>query len=128
MPDVMMMLGDYQFSIRTAAYEELRRKHEWRWKPVKPVGRMPKHHFLGPDEGTVSLSGTIHPHYLGGLGQIDDMRAVADRGEPQMLVDGMGKVWGHFVVMSLEETHRDVTAYGAPLTLEFRLELTETDP
>ena len=128
MPDVMMQLGDYQFSIATAAYRELKRTHEWRWKEVAPIGSKPRHHYLGPGQGRITIDGTIWPHYRGGLDQIAGLRAVAERGEAALLVDGLGSVWGRFISARIEQTHRAVTADGAPLRLDVRIDLTETAP
>ena len=71
MPDVMMQLGDYRFSIAGAAYKHLKRTHEWRWKEVSPLGSKPRHHYLGPGRGRIAMDGTIWPHYRGGLDRIE---------------------------------------------------------
>ena len=105
----MMRLGNYTFAVSTAAYNELVRSSEYRWKEVERVGRAPALQFMGPGADTVKLTGVIFPHYgvLGGrtvgMGQPNQMRAQADRGDPLMLVTGLGSVLGYWCVTAIEE-------------------------
>lgn len=119
----MMALGKYRFSVSTAAYRELTRSAEYRWAAQERLGRLPARQYLGPGSETVSLSGVIHPHYRGGLGQLDRMRAEAGRGEPLDLSTGDGTIMGKWVVTRIEETRRVLDADGAPRRVEFRLQL-----
>lgn len=123
MADVMLALGGYRFSMNTAAYEKLTRSDTWRWIFQDRVGRRPAGQFLGPAKSEVELEGTILPHYKGGLGQIPAMRAEADKGEPLILADGHGNVWGKWVIERLQETQSRPIANGAPRKIDFRLTL-----
>lgn len=120
---VMLALGDFRFSINTAAYQELTRSQSWRWPTVDRIGARPASQFVGPGEDSVNLSGKIYPHFKGGLGQIVAMRAQADRGVPLMLVDGRGLVWGKFVITELRETQGTFFSNGAPRCQDFDLTL-----
>ena len=40
-PSVMMQLGAFQFSISTAAYQELTRRSEYRWASQDRFGKQP---------------------------------------------------------------------------------------
>jgi uncharacterized protein len=120
---IMMGLGDYRFSLRTAAYQELRRRNSWRWPMVDRVGARPAAQFVGPGEDSVTMSGVVYPHFNGGLGQLSAMRAEADKGEPLMLVDGTGQVWGKYVITDLEEGQEVFFSNGAPRCQHFDLSL-----
>ena len=119
----MMALGEYRFSVSTAAYRELTRSNEYRWAAQERLGRLPARQYLGPGPETVSLSGVIYPHYRGGLGQLDRMRAEAGRGEPLDLSTGDGTIMGKWVVTRIEETRQVLDADSAPRRIEFRLQL-----
>ena len=119
----MMALGEYRFSVSTAAYQEFTHSAEFRWASQERLGRLPARQYLGPGEETISLRGVLHPHYRGGLGQIDAMRAEAARGEPLEMSEGTGRIWGKWVITRVEETRRVFDADGAPRRIEFRLQL-----
>lgn len=53
------------------------------------------------------------------------MREQAGQGEPLLLTDGLGNVWGKWCIKSIDETHSDLMANGAPRHIRFRLELVE---
>ncbi len=123
MADIMMALGDFRFSLDTAAYQRLDRVAQWRWEPQDRIGRPPAHQFLGPGAETVTLDGVIYPEFRGGFEQLDAMRRSADAGEPLDLVDGTGRVWGLWCLTEVKETASVFHADGRPKKQEFTLQL-----
>lgn len=119
---VMVGLGEFRFSMSTAAYQSLERENSWRWPSSEVIGFMPQPQYVGPGEAVIRLSGTVYPHFAGaGLGQLDDMRAEADKGEPLKMVDGTGRYWGRWAITSIRETQTVFWSSGAPRCQEFEL-------
>ncbi len=123
MADVMMKLGGYTFSIETAAYNELVRTVSYRWAKQERISREPARQFIGPGDDIVELNGTIYPHFKGGLNQIEDMKTEANKGEPLILVDGRGKVWGKYVIEEVREEQPQHFKGGAPKKQIFALRI-----
>lgn len=123
MTDVMMGLGEFRFSIDTAAYQSLRRSNEWRWASQPRIGRRPALQAVGVGAHTITLSGFILPHWRGGLKRLDEMRVMGDKMEPLALTDGNGLVWGEFVITRLSETQSSLNERGQPRKQEFQLTL-----
>ena len=123
MPRSLMKLGDFSFSIDTAAPARLRRSDEWRWERLPRIGREPALQYLGPDTPEIDLDGTIFPHYRGGLGQIDALRAEAAKGSPLRLVTGEGRNLGLWAITAIRETASHPMAGGSPRKIEFELRL-----
>lgn len=120
---VMMQLGSYQFSLGTAAYQELMRKSGYRWASQDRFGQYPALQFTGPESETIELSGIIYAEFRGGTGQLDAMRALAARGLPQRLIDGNGRLLGRWVIESVEETQAVFASKGYPRKQEFLLSI-----
>lgn len=120
---VMMQLGEYQFGIESAVYEQLRRSTAYRWQGQDRIGRRPAQQFAGVGQETISLTGRIYPFYKGGLGQLDKLRAEAGQGEPRILVDGLGRIWGKWAVTRIDETQSTLMPDGVPEKIDFSLEL-----
>jgi phage protein U len=120
---VMMALGDFRFSLDTAAFQELSRTHAWRWASVDRIGAKPAMQFVGPGEESITMNGTIYPAFRGGLGQIEAMRVEANKGEPLMLVDGTGQVWGKFCITEIRETRKVLFSDGTPRAQDFDISL-----
>jgi len=123
MAETIMTLGRYRFSMATAAYQELRHSVEYRWPKQDRLTRKPARQFTGPRDETIGLSGVIYPHHQGGLTQLDAMRTEAGQGKPLMLTDGLGHVWGQWVILRVEDTGTVFWSNGAPRKIDFRLEL-----
>ena len=119
----LMALGDYRFSLETAAYQELVRSTEYRWQSQDRLRRRPAQQYLGPGREEITLNGTIYPAFRGGLEQLDRMRQEAEKGTPLLLNDSSGRVWGQWVITRVEETQRVFYADGSPRQVEFRLQL-----
>lgn len=120
---VMMALGDFRFSLETAAYQSLRRTSEYDWPVQSRIGRVPAAQFTGAGRERLSFSGTIWSHFKGGTEQISAMRAQAGKGQALLLVDGRGKVWGNYAIVRIVETQSDFLRDGTPLKQSFEIEL-----
>lgn len=121
--NIMMTLGGFQFGISTAAYQELSRTTEYRWPAQERFMQNPALQFVGPGGDTINLPGVIYPHFSGGTGQLDAMRALAAKGTPQTLIDGSGRVMGEWVIERVEEKQTVFAFAGAPRKQEFTLGL-----
>lgn len=123
----MMSLGTFQFGIATAAYQELSRSTEWRWPAQERFMQGQALQFVGPGGDTITLPGVIYPEYRGGFGQLDQMRASANKGQPLALIDGAGVMMGRWVIERLEERQSVFAAAGKPRKQEFTLGLRKFD-
>lgn len=121
--NTMMNFGSFQFSVRTAAYQELNRHTEYNWPSQQRFGKRPSSQFVGIGEETITLPGIIYPEYRGGFHQIEAMRTMASSGTPLMMVDGNGVIMGKWVIVSVDEKQSTFAAFGAPRKMEFTLNL-----
>lgn len=122
---MMLALGPYRFSINTSSYQTLRRSHNYRWPSVDRIGSKPALQHVGSDSGRVSLDGIIYPENTNDHSQVNRMRDSASIGEPHLLVDGSGYVWGKWVIEKIDEQQSYFFEDGRPRKIEFHLELTE---
>lgn len=125
---VMMALGAFRFGMEAGAYQRFSRRARWRWHKVARIGRAPALHYLGPDTQEVTIEGVIHPHFRGGLRQVELMRLKAGAGVPMMMVDGLGWVWKRWVIVSVEERKGYFLRDGAPREIGFALTLQSYGP
>ena len=123
MSETMMALGSYRFSVDSAAYQELKHSQAYRWQAQERLQRRPAMQFLGAGEESIELSGVIYPHFKGGLEQLDTMRAEANKGQPLLLVDGLGFVWGQWVITQIDEGQSFFQGNGQSLKQSFQLKL-----
>lgn len=124
MTEVMMILGDFEFKIATAAFQSLERRHRQNKAVHKRVGRKSASQHINTDLGSVKLTGFILPHWNGGWGQMDRLRAMADGGDPFTLIDGFGRNWGRWEIIEVGEKDGDYLN-GAPLRIDFDVTLQE---
>lgn len=123
MSETMMALGSYRFSIDSAAYQELKHSQAYRWQAQERLQRRPAMQFVGAGEESIELSGVIYPHFKGGLEQLDTMRTEANKGQPLLLVDGLGFVWGQWVITQIDEEQSFFQGNGQPLKQSFQVKL-----
>lgn len=122
----MMALGEFRFSLATAAFQDLERNNEWRWPTQDRIGSKPARQFVGEGDDTISLNGVIYPHFRAqraGLSQVSQMREIAGRGLPLTLVDGSGRVWGEYCILTLREGQKVFFSDGRPRSITFDLSL-----
>lgn len=122
-PTVMLQLGSFQFSITTAAYQELRRRTEYRWASQDRFGKMPALQFTGPGADAITLTGTIYTEFRGGTGQLEALRNLAALGLPQLLVDGTGSLLGRWVIEGVEEGQSVFAGQGVARKQQFTVNI-----
>lgn len=120
----MLNIGGFRFAIDTAAYQELTRRTAWRWEAVERVSHI-AHQAVGRGLDSLSLSGVVYPHWNGGAGQIDALRALAAPMQPLVMADGRGNNLGKWVIKSVEEVGSKFTGRGTPLSQKFIIEMAE---
>lgn len=125
MTNIMMRLGEFKFSINTAAYQTLTRNTLYRWQAQERFGQLPAQQFTGLGEDSITLNGDIYPHYKGGLHQVDEMRKQAGLGKPLSMMDGHGLPRGKWVILSIEETGTIFLGNGVPRKISFALKITQ---
>jgi phage protein U len=118
-----MMLGEFRFSIDTAAPDSSSRNSSWRFGSHEIVGADPVLQFGGANSTTRTYSGTIYPHYAGGLGQVDKMIELADTGKELMLLTGYGKSLGKYVIESVLDNETKFAKGGIPKQIDFTIGL-----
>ena len=122
MSETLLALGSFRFSMRTAAYHTLRQSHQYRWPAQERLNTAPARQFVGLGEHTLDLEGTVYPH-ASGAQSLDQLKALAEQGVPLWLVDGMGYVWGQYVILSFQTGHSHLLPDGRPRKQTFQLQL-----
>ena len=120
----LLQLGDFVFSTNAAAYSSISNSTAWTWAKHDRIGTAPVYQFTGPDSDTKSFAGVVYPHYAGGAGQIDKLRAEADKGTPLRLTNIEGKNLGLWVITSITEEQSAFVAGTKPRKQAYNLSIT----
>lgn len=122
---VMMKLGDFTFSIHTAAYQQLTKTYRWLWASTNRFGNTSSLQYTGKENPTVSLPGVIYPEFEKvGIHQIEKLVKLGDAAKPHLMISGLGDVMGYWVVNQLVETEDKHTVAGIPIKQTFSLDIT----
>jgi phage protein U len=124
---MLMSLDQFVFGLSTLAYSELQRQSSWKHRNTSRVGARDARQFVGPGDDTITLNGMLAPQQIGSLASLDELRAMAAPGAAYVLVDGGGKVYGAYVIESINETQTLHNQDGTPLKIDFTICLTQVD-
>ncbi|QZD32099.1 Phage tail protein [Acinetobacter lwoffii] len=120
---MMMALGLFVFSLRTASYQELQRVTNWRHPSNSRVGDRPAYQFVGKGEDSITLKGVILHELTGNRMTLDTVREMGDTGQAYTLIEGTGKIYGLVVIESLDDTKTFFFKDGAARKTEFTIKL-----
>ena len=120
---MMMALGFFVFSLHTAAYQEMQRQLAWRHASVPRVGDRPASQFIGPDDETITLNGVLLPELAGDRLSLDVLQAMADTGDAWPLIEGTGRIYGLYVIESLQTTRSLSFQDGAARRIDFAISI-----
>ena len=121
--EVMLSLGAYAFSVQTAAYDALRREHQYRWVSQPVLGDTPYLQYVGYGGSKIDLSGVIYPELHGGADQVQQLAAQAALGEPLSLIASTGACLGQWCISHIQEQQAEFFANGLPRQIKFQLQL-----
>ncbi|KQW11959.1 MULTISPECIES: phage tail protein [Pseudomonas] len=124
---MMLALGMFVFSLSTAAYQALQRQTEWRHASNPRVGAAPARQFVGRGDDTITLPGIILPELAGSALSLDALRLMANTGKAWPMVEGSGRIYGLWIIESLNETKTLFFRDGTPRRIEFTLSLKRID-
>lgn len=119
----LLTLGNFVFSVGTAAHQTLERVKNWQWASLDRINAVPLSQFMGTGEETITISGYILPEFAGGFYQLERMREIGDLAQPQHLFDGYGEYLGDWVILSVRENGGSYNAAGQPLRMDFTINL-----
>lgn len=121
----LLQLGEFQFSLQNGVHQVMGRELTWRWPEQGRILRKPALQFTGAGLDRINLEGVIYPSHSGGQGTIDQLKGMGDTGEPYMLTDGLGRVYGLFAINRVQEGRTLFMDTGAARRIEFTIELVE---
>jgi phage protein U len=125
---VMMILGMFVFSINTTAFDNLKRSTAWRHASTPRIGARAAHQFLGVDEETITIAGITYMEIAAtGRVSLEALEAMANTGKRYTLIGGDFKIYGDYVIESLETTRTEFFPDGAARKIEFSLQLKRVD-
>ncbi|QHH99227.1 phage tail protein [Acinetobacter dispersus] len=125
---MLMALGQFLFTTDVLSFNELQRQRQWKYGSNAVAKGRDAVQFMGAGEDTVTLTGVIYQeHGFGRRQSIDDIAAMADRGQSYLLVDGSGYIYGVYKIDSLDETKGILTDIAVARKIDFTIKLSRTD-
>ena len=120
---MMLALGFFAFSLKTAPYQQLRRVSSARAPRNAPVGQRPTGQFVGPGDDKITLSGILYPELTGGPGTLKTLREMMLTGKAYVLIDGDGNIMGNWSIETVSETKSNFLQDGTARKITFELSI-----
>lgn len=119
----LFQLGSFQFDLPNGVPQTLDRTAEYRWEVQDRLLRDPAAQFLGPGSQEITLDGVLFPGFSGRQSTMEILRELAAKGEPQMLSDGLGKVYGKWAIRRVQEGLGTFAPGGGARQISFNISL-----
>ncbi len=119
----LFQLGSFQFDLPNGVPQTLDRTADYRWELQDRVLRDPAAQFLGPGSQQITLDGVLFPGFSGRQTTMETLRELAAKGEPQMLTDGLGRVYGKWAIRSVQEGLGTFAPGGGARQITFNISL-----
>lgn len=124
---MLLALGLFTFGIDTLAFDELARRASWRHATSPRIGDRDATQYTGPGEETISIPGSVYAEIADGDVSLDELRTMAASGDAWSLVDGMGYVYGAYVIQTIDDRRKHFYPNGKPRRIDFAIELLRVD-
>ncbi|MBD2783696.1 phage tail protein [Xenorhabdus sp. DI] len=124
---MMAALGLFVFMLKTTPYQNLQHQQSWRYGFNNRIGARPAFQFMGPNNDTITLSGTLYPEITGGRLSLLALQLMADSGRAWSFLDGHGTIYGMFIIESIDQTKTEFFGDGAARKIDFTVTLRRVD-
>ncbi|SCA39160.1 phage tail protein [Klebsiella quasipneumoniae] len=124
---MMMMFGLFVFELRTLPYQQLQLSRHWRHFKNDHVGQSAKWQYVDAGENQLTLGGLLYPEITGGNLSLGAVSTMAYTGLAWPIIDGIGSIYGMYVITGLQETYQEFDRYGKAKKIEFTLSLQRVD-
>jgi uncharacterized protein len=119
----LFQLGSFQFDLPNGVPQTLDRTAEYRWEVQDRLLRDPAAQFMGPGSQQITLDGVLFPGFSGRQTTMETLRELAATGEPQMLTDGTGKIYGRWAIRSIQEGLSTFAPGGGARQISFNVSM-----
>lgn len=120
-----MILGDFQFNLRTMSPSAIVRSAEYNWSDVERVGGLPNLQNLGISKDQIEIEGVFYPKLKSSnksvYNSIDAIRSSRLCKIASNLINDSGEILGKFVISSVKETQSYFDKNGQAQKIEFTL-------
>ena len=142
-----MILGDFQFNLKTMTPNSMTRTTEYNWSDTERVGDLPNLQNLGVAKDQIEIEGVFYPKFNrensvintvgnsvtskimnflnlsenSGYDSIDAIRSSDLCKIASNLINDNGEILGKFVIASIKETQSYFGRNGKPQKIEFTL-------
>ena len=120
-----MILGDFQFSLKTMSPNSISRTTEYNWSDAERIGDLPNLQNLGISKDQIEVDGVFYPklNRSGFYNSVDSIRNSDLCKIASNLINDNGEILGKFVIASIKETQSYFDKNGQPQKIEFTLTL-----
>ena len=124
---MMMIYGMFVFQLSTLPHQQIQQSRNWRHVKNERINRSASWQYIGAGDDTITLSGLLYPEITGGEGSLTALTSQAYVGRPWPLIDGVGQIYGMYVITGLNTTRSELDRYGRARKIEFTVTFERVD-
>lgn len=122
----LLSVGPLVFDLRVNLHQYSRESAEdFARKDV--IGARRPYEHVGEGDERLTLSAKLFPDRLGGAGAVDALHEIKRTGSPQLVIRGDGKVFGFYVITSVQDSGEYLDASGRPRMVDVEVTLERCD-
>lgn len=124
---MMMIYGMFVFQLSTLPHQQIQQSRNWRHVKNERINRSASWQYIGAGDDTITLSGLLYPDITGGEVSLTALTSQAYVGRPWPLIDGVGQIYGMYVITGLNTTRSELDRYGRARKIEFTVTFERVD-
>ncbi|KDZ65740.1 phage P2 GpU family protein [Escherichia coli 3-073-06_S1_C2] len=123
----MMIYGMFVFQLSTLPHQQIQQSRNWRHVKNERINRSASWQYIGAGDDTITLSDLLYPEITGGEVSLTALTSQAYVGRPWPLIDGVGQIYGMYVITGLNTTRSELDRYGRARKIEFTVTFERVD-
>lgn len=120
---IVLAWGGILFTPNKESFDDLSHKMNFGWQKQPMMNASPLYQATQELDYEITLKGKIYTLKAGHTDMINKLKAQGESQKPYFMADGNGKIYGKFILMSLDGTESHQLKNGIPLKQEYSLSL-----
>lgn len=116
-------IGLFAFSVDNALFDSFDRDRDWRHERSDRFMARAASQFVGPGDDRVTITGSLIPEVAGRYGALETLAEMAATGEAYPLMDGLGRILGHYTIERIGERKSNLVEDGRARRNDFTIDL-----
>ncbi len=118
---IILAWGAVIFEPTKQGFESLQHRYDFGWSKQELMNKSPLYQAAKKETHDISITGTLYTEKVGHDQMLNIFKKQGQSQKPYFMADGTGRVYGKFILLTMDGVEQEHLSDGIPLKQEYNL-------